>query len=271
MVDGEYRRLTCTVDSCTGEHKAHGYCLRHYRQWQRGGVRQDATCCVHCGISINPSTVGAMYCSKACRLRAWKQANPERWRELDQRSSERQKQKPKTAPAVTAIWCGYCERCGCAFMARTWRKLCSAACHAPARTYRRDTRPKACLTCNRTFHPGSTGGKRCDYCSEACRTVAERRSKGIYKMRRRARARAAHVESVDPFKVFARDRWRCQLCGIKTPQAKRGTHHPDAPELDHIVPLAIGGEHSYRNAQCTCRRCNQAKGATVKGQLLLIG
>jgi 5-methylcytosine-specific restriction endonuclease McrA len=44
----------------------------------------------------------------------------------------------------------------------------------------------------------------------------------------------------------------------------------DAPELDHIVPLACGGAHTYQNTQCTCRECNGRKGATILGQLRLL-
>lgn len=81
----------------------------------------------------------------------------------------------------------------------------------------------------------------------------------------------ATTEKVDPFKVFDRDRWRCQLCGIKTPKAKRGGFEKDAPELDHIVPLSKGGEHSYRNTHCACRRCNGSKKDATRGQFRLFG
>jgi len=82
--------------------------------------------------------------------------------------------------------------------------------------------------------------------------------------------RAVAVESVDPIKVFDRDGWRCQLCGKKTPKAKRGTYSRNAPELDHIMPLSLGGEHSYRNTQCLCRSCNGSKSNTPMGQLSLL-
>ena len=32
-------------------------------------------------------------------------------------------------------------------------------------------------------------------------------------------------------------------------------------------PLILGGEHSMRNTQCLCRKCNRDKGATAQGQL----
>jgi 5-methylcytosine-specific restriction endonuclease McrA len=72
--------------------------------------------------------------------------------------------------------------------------------------------------------------------------------------------KGAKIERVDPFVVFERDGWRCQLCFDPTPKEKRGTHEDDAPELDHVVALADGGSHSYVNTQCACRRCNIEKG-----------
>ncbi len=60
-------------------------------------------------------------------------------------------------------------------------------------------------------------------------------------------------------KVFRRDGWLCQICGGATDPATRGTTHPDAPELEHIVPLAKGGEHSYANTACAHRHCKKER------------
>ena len=71
--------------------------------------------------------------------------------------------------------------------------------------------------------------------------------------RRRFGVECAHVE---PLVVFDRDGWRCQICGKATPKERRGSHYPNAPELDHRIPLSRGGSHTYDNVQCSCRRCN---------------
>jgi len=80
---------------------------------------------------------------------------------------------------------------------------------------------------------------------------------------------ASLVERIDARVVFARDGWRCQLCGADTARAELGKRHPRAPTMDHIIPLALGGEHSYRNIQCACLRCNLRKGARIQGQARL--
>lgn len=105
------------------------------------------------------------------------------------------------------------------------------------------------------------------YCSRACmnRTV-----KRIGKKAREAKIRGVgKVDRIDPTQVFDRDNWRCGICGKLTLRSMRGKMHPRAPELDHIVTLADGGDHSYANTQCACRQCNMLKGAKTYGQLHL--
>lgn len=108
-------------------------------------------------------------------------------------------------------------------------------------------------------------------CSDACSMERDRRRNIAKEKARRARKRAVRYEVVDVFKVFERDGYRCQLCGKKTLKGQRGTAHPRAPELDHIVPLSDNGEHTYRNTQTACRSCNRAKSDGPGGQLRLFG
>ena len=115
----------------------------------------------------------------------------------------------------------------------------------------------ACRACAALFSP-MYGHTRLRVCT-ACTAHRRRIQKRVHRLARKVMERAATVERVDPLKVFDRDGWQCRLCGIPTPSEKRGTCTPDAPELDHIIPLAKGGEHSYRNTQCACRRCNALK------------
>lgn len=91
--------------------------------------------------------------------------------------------------------------------------------------------------------------------------------KRICKARRRALERGLHADRIDPIKVFDRDKWRCHMCGIKTPKELRGSYDDKAPELDHVVPLAAGGTHTWGNVRCSCRRCNRIKADKPFGQL----
>ena len=79
------------------------------------------------------------------------------------------------------------------------------------------------------------------------------------------RANLAGVESVvfDPRDIFIACEWRCYVCGVDTPQTLRGTRDPNAPELDHVVPLSRGGSHTPDNTECSCRQCNWKKGTKL--------
>lgn len=135
--------------------------------------------------------------------------------------------------------------------------------------------PRPCKICGSVFQPKSRGS---ECCSPGCRYLAitkpddhratvARENRRRWGMARRAMKRAATVERVDPIKVCESAKWRCQQCGIDTPQSLRGTTNQRAPECDHIVPLSRGGEHSYANSQCLCRRCNNRKSNFLPSEL----
>lgn len=129
---------------------------------------------------------------------------------------------------------------------------------------------RVCSDCGATFDQRTHLGrpeKRCHGCTMAAQARQEAKARRSAKARRRALERGAAADHIDPLRVFARDCWRCHLCGCSTPQSLRGTTAPSAPELDHIVTLADGGQHTWGNVACACRACNQAKGSRSMGQL----
>lgn len=178
-----------------------------------------------------------------------------------------------------------CAVCGKEFYATGTQKICSGECRKQhARNKQRERYienrediiakrekefvPKmvVCKECGTEFRT-EYGKPRTVFCSDEC---ARKNHKRASKAVRRARKKGLGCEVFDPLDVFKRDRWTCQLCGVKTPKNLRGTCNDEAPELDHIIPLALGGEHSMRNTQCLCRKCNRDKGATAQGQLRIV-
>ena len=71
-------------------------------------------------------------------------------------------------------------------------------------------------------------------------------------------------------KVFARDKWTCHICGKKVRKTARYPRDPEMASLDHLVPIALGGEHSYANVACAHLRCNLSKGTKETGEQLMI-
>lgn len=144
-------------------------------------------------------------------------------------------------------------------------------CRPPAYV-RREKVTKSCTDCGVVI-VGTLARTICKSCAKR-RTRARQIASGYRAANRSARKlrlRCVTVESVNPLVVLRRDKWKCQLCGKKTSPTLRGSYADAAPEVDHIVPIAMGGEHSYRNVQCACRKCNLAKSASPKGQMRLFG
>lgn len=73
-----------------------------------------------------------------------------------------------------------------------------------------------------------------------------------YEASRRARKRGQFVERVYLATIWDRDGGICHLCGLSA--------DPDDWELDHVVPLASGGEHSHANTAVSHPLCNRLKG-----------
>lgn len=213
--------------------------------------------CLGCGVVFNQKKGGrrvGKYCSRECAFK-------------DPKWKTRLCKPRVDSPFPRCVICGV-------ICAKRKMRMCSKACRmAAARMYmrvwyasRKPPTQKACSECGRMW-VRAYGNKRRLFCSGACLKKHARR---IVRARRRAKENGANSEPVNPLKVFARDGWCCQLCGVRTSRSLRGQTAPNAPELDHIVPMAVGGEHTYANTQCACRQCNSKKGAKALGQQRLI-
>ncbi len=58
--------------------------------------------------------------------------------------------------------------------------------------------------------------------------------------------------------IYARDDYKCQYCGKKSPT--------EDLTFDHVVPVAIGGKKKWDNIVTACFRCNHKKGGRTPGQ-----
>jgi len=135
---------------------------------------------------------------------------------------------------------------------------------------------KLCVICNTNRAMNNGKSNCCENCKDSYvikQKEKQRETARLYrktdtykvhkrkgKAKRRALIRGATLtERIDPFNIFDRDGWTCQICGVKTPKAMRGKNKSNSPELDHIVPLSKGGNHVINNLQCLCRSCNGLK------------
>lgn len=220
--------------------------------------RQDHTC-QGCEAIFRPKrTDRTRYCSREC---AFKTRGPSR-RSAITRTARALERKVSAAPVIA-------ERKALRKIARGMGASIEAQRVLAARR-RRASLP--CLHCGNPLGSKAMGSGHTRYCSAACarRSPALIEAKRTARKARKARLRGVQVEPVNPTRVFERDGWRCHLCGGKTVKGRRGSYHPKAPELDHIVPLAKGGPHSYANTACAHRSCNAAKSDNIMGQPSLL-
>ena len=59
------------------------------------------------------------------------------------------------------------------------------------------------------------------------------------------------ISSAKKHRIFARDGWRCQYCGIPI--------NEDSASVDHIKPKIDGGNNSDENLRACCKVCNSTK------------
>jgi 5-methylcytosine-specific restriction endonuclease McrA len=201
--------------------------------------------CRHCGRTYQPKAANRVtFCSRDCAF-----------------AHKRATAKPPRQPEPRS-----CVICGGVFSTVYPKQLtCGAECQVMRRRRLETAGPRIirCVSCGSEVQTDQQGPRRfCFSCSAhrrmQRRRSAKRRTRKDQNRRRRARLRGARVERFATISIFERDNYRCGICGAATNRAAT-VPHPDAPTLDHIVPLAKGGAHSRANVQCACFRCNTRK------------
>ena len=275
----EFYRQAKARDGLQGRCKS---CVKEgFAQWEAKQPPKPPRLCVQCGKPVT----GGRYklCSETC-VRKQAVLHTRRY------EAKRPKAVRVPMPEKSCEWCG--AECG-------QRRWCDNRCkhkatyvptgNKPGRKKKRKypvsrvtRRPKssgpfiaaACVTCGVPVVVRGADWRRARTCSTSCSRKLKRRTAreapGYREARargravRRARKRAAEkTEPIYRRKVFERDNWTCRLC--KKPVAQDAlVPHPKAATIDHILPLSLGGSHTYTNVQCAHFICNSKKSANVR-------
>jgi hypothetical protein len=248
-----------------------GYCGEEFMR-KRGGTRQGAKpfCSVACrNLGIHEGKLSRHRLCEVCETPYYASYTEQRTCGRECGKAIRQAKEPSTWPSCR-IHVGHCQQCGEAFTSRTpLRTTCSRRCsdrlyNVTARRPSPPSAPHQCMGCGETI---SNRRNKCDPC--LTETVAARKQRE----RRARRARKLGVPS-EPYtlaEIAARDRFRCGICRSKVDMA-RVFPHPEAPTVDHIVPLARGGDDMRANLQLAHFLCNSRKSDGGGGeQLALVG
>lgn len=123
---------------------------------------------------------------------------------------------------------------------------------------------RRCKRCGKEFECSPTHNKM--YCSKACERVR-------FDDARRMRKRKTQIieEGITLHKLYQRDGGRCSICGgmtswesyriINGKKCVNGSY----PSIDHVMPLSLGGSHTWENVRLACYKCNMIKGARQIG------
>jgi hypothetical protein len=242
----------CSVDHCGKSPKSRGYCDMHYSRWRKTGsaIRE----CLTCGEEI--ATRGsAKYCGEKCRPRCKVAGCEAPYRSRDgycarHKALVRNNGVPTGVREWTATADKYkCLACGAIFAQGegSGRQFCSSKCSGLYRTYGENIPPAnfSCIMCGEHFERDRwkclhvrSDKKLCDRC---------RKSK-----------QKRHKSSVGYLAL--RDGLDCGICGEAVDMSLK---HPDrmSPSVDHIVPVACGGDNDESNLQLSHLVCNVTKQA----------
>lgn len=222
------------------------------------------TPCLTCGNAMPERSLHApgpkpRYCSSLCKSRANDAAKRQDGRYaagLRSAAERRASNRENRAPLV-------CRGCGEEMpidVARN-RKFCGAGC---AEAYRAQALDRCTAPgCDKPVrarglcHPHWRREARAEG-REANPEWDERRRANWNKRMQVVRA----GEAIDRFAIFDRDSWVCGICAEPVDPALAWPH-PRSVSIDHIVPLALGGEHSEGNVQCSHLVCNEIKGVSM--------
>jgi ATP adenylyltransferase len=87
-----------------------------------------------------------------------------------------------------------------------------------------------------------------ELCDQKREEYIAKRGEAIWQHRKKSRG---YITGTIRYEVLKRAAFRCELCGISAEEK--------ALEVDHIVPVNLGGEDSINNYQALCYSCNAMK------------
>lgn len=227
----------------------------------------SCTCDV-CGTAFLSRLRSGKYCGRTCANRAYRTQRKAdgRWQEYRRRPEVAARERAANYDRLprAEVACSVCgdrvrrftvkdgRRPTCSHMCRVYlRSRCWPARRVPAsHPSRASHRP--CAWCGASVVVPA--GREWRYCGAPCRARA-------HSQRKESAQRAwltARVEYVDRWAVLVRDEFMCRLCDEPL-ATRREIPHPLAPTLDHVVPLAQGGDNTEPNLQAAHFICNVLK------------
>lgn len=163
---------------------------------------------------------------------------------------------PKYRPAS-------CEHCGTEFRSQRngrsvtgWTRYCSRTCVRKARVVAHACGTDAGYNAHLRDHQ-----RPCNSCRKAHAEARFNRSRaGSTAASRRRRLRhQASWDGVSDEEILERDRWMCWICKRRISKTFKYPH-PRSASIDHLIPLALGGDDTAFNKKAAHLSCNMSRG-----------
>ena len=259
---------TCTVDGCGRvEQLRRGMCQRHYVRWKKYGstARRYYTCpknhvlspdnivtdgkgsrrCAACQAAKPPPLACVIDgCPDPQIARGWCRKHYLRWYRFGDTG---------TPPRFMPKWCSV-EGCDTQAVKLGWCVKHHARWKKRGTTDDPPPRPVKCSVDGCVRPPQARGWCKPHYKQLTGQGAA-------HEMRRYAQKLATETEPVDYGAILAEFGWVCHLCGGAI-ETRRDLH------MDHVIPLARHGTHTYGNIRPSHRWCNQRKHAKLVEEFL---
>ena len=99
---------------------------------------------------------------------------------------------------------------------------------------------------------------RCQQCRERKQQEDKQKKRQHKNYRQRCRKYGVKFDpSVTLGAILSRDKGRCAYCNCKV--RRKDTNWQRMASIDHVIPLAAGGSHTFDNCVLACMQCNTAK------------
>lgn len=210
-------------------------------------IRYDYTC-ERCGTPCTHKRVSAGASPRFCS---------------DCRYCGHRRERRGTTVERDCLWCSEPFRTNCISGHLHCSRECSRTTALVERVWDVILNNDPCAHCRRMFMPRKQAYAK--YCSRACYFAAKRNGprrevEGVSERanhRKRARVYGVRYEPVDRTIVFTRDGWVCKICDSRV--VRDTSELRLRASIDHIIPMSIGGPHTYDNVQLAHVGCNSRK------------
>lgn len=226
--------------------------------------------CEQCNVEFESVRQSSKFCSDHCRVKCYKQNSGEKktctyclkefysYKENKSYCTSSCKHKHSISKKRIIMMRWKCKHCNKEYRTiRGKRKMfCDEKC-GHAYTYVSKKR-RHNIKCKECGQHKTVSFNRKIFCSDECCKRFSRRCDEVRRRNRITSNGIIHWDiSID--RLMKRDGDTCYLCNEKV--IKSGdTNSPNYPSIEHVVPIAKGGTHTWDNVKLAHRKCNWEKG-----------